>query len=191
MNYSSSGAGIAIDMFSTVTLANNLIINNSASAGGAYFWYAYPTILNSILWGDTAGDNTEIVNQGGTINISYSDISGATTGLGVVHFDPLFQNASNGDYGLSNASQIIGAGILQTIVPTCHSPNLQYDMNCSTHVNHYLQDSTPGSEGFFGAASLFSSFFSFFSSPLSSAFNFFDISLSRLSTRKFTESSGI
>jgi len=144
MNYANEGAGVAISMFSTVTLANNLIINNSASydggaiycanaspiivnntisnntantAAGAYFWYSYPTILNSILWGDIAADNTEIASQGGTINISYSDISGTMAGLGIVHVDPQFQDASNGDYRLSNASQLIGAGYLQTIVP--------------------------------------------------------------------------
>jgi parallel beta-helix repeat protein len=135
-NTAVSGGGVAIDMSSPVVLTNNLIVRNSVSSeagglwcgnssptitnntiaqntsgsgGGAYFWYATPTITNCILWGDT-GTLAEIDATGSLITVTYSDIAGGYSGAGNLNADPLFLNPGSGDYHLASGSPCINAG---------------------------------------------------------------------------------
>jgi hypothetical protein len=68
-----------------------------------------PTVVNSILWGDTVGGSpSEIYLEGSTINITYSDIQGGWAGTGNIDADPLF--VGGGDYHLKTGSPCIDTG---------------------------------------------------------------------------------
>jgi predicted outer membrane repeat protein len=67
-------------------------------------------VINSILWGDTAGGiPSEIfLDESSSIMISYSDIEEGWTGTGNIDTDPLF--VGNGDYHLTADSPCIDTG---------------------------------------------------------------------------------
>ena len=137
-NNAHSGGGIGIDMFSSVVVVNNIVAKNSVSwrggglscgnsapiitnntisentnatlnqGGGAYFWYASPTITNTIFWGNVGG---EIADEGisSVISITYSDIQGGYVGTGNINSDPVFIHP-DGDYHLQTGSPCIDVG---------------------------------------------------------------------------------
>ena len=113
-----SGGGIQIIGASPI-LTNVTISNNTAGqyGGGIYINEAgsHPNILNSILWDNTAntaaGNTQEIFVLSGSVTATYSDIQGGWEGTGNIDSNPLFVDASNGDYRLSDYSPSIGAGI--------------------------------------------------------------------------------
>ena len=82
--------GIYCDL-SSPTIKNNTISGNSADtvAGGIYCCYSSsPTVINSILWGDSP--NEVYVDGFSSITITYSDIEDGWTGTGNIQSDPLF-----------------------------------------------------------------------------------------------------
>jgi parallel beta-helix repeat protein len=96
---------------SNLTLKNCTFSDNSATIwGGAVRSYASsPTLINCILWGNTAPTGTQLsINGGGTITVSYSDVQGGQAavhvsgsalswGAGNVDVDPLFMDADGAD----------------------------------------------------------------------------------------------
>lgn len=87
------------------TIFNNTIVNNSAVSGGGGIYcvyYSLPVIFNCIFWGNT--DDL----YGCSAN--YSCIEDNDPGIGNTDQDPMFVNASVGDYHLSASSPCVDAG---------------------------------------------------------------------------------
>jgi len=106
-------------------LINNTIINNSATdygggltVGGSSQTMA--TVLNTILWGNSAGiGGSQIdVYGGASISVRYSDVQGGWTGDHNIDADPQFSDTLI--YELSDSSPCIGAG-------TFPAPPFDYD----------------------------------------------------------------
>lgn len=77
--------------------------------GGALFnaGDSSPVLTNCILWGDTS---PEVYNEDSMPVVTYSDVQGGYSGEGNINADPLFEDASNGNYHLSLDSPCIDAG---------------------------------------------------------------------------------
>ncbi len=71
-------------------------------------------VLNSIIWANNASDvNGEMItnwNPSDIIEINYSGLQEAHSGTGNIVGDPFFTDPANGDYTLSHASAMLGAG---------------------------------------------------------------------------------
>lgn len=110
------GFGGGIDSSrSTPTVMNCTLTGNSAVRGGAFYEFGgSATIINSILWGNTAPEGPEIKlnshpSKSTSLLVSYSDIQGGTTlvdvdpgctlnwSLGNIDTDPLFIDANGMD----------------------------------------------------------------------------------------------
>jgi len=100
-------------------MVNNVISNNTANVmgGGMCSESSVPTLINTIMWDDTAPLGQEIAlaayqNLPGVFTISYSDIEGGqgnvyvgpyqvlSWGAGNIAVDPKFRNWAGGDYHL-------------------------------------------------------------------------------------------
>ena len=96
--------------------------NQAGDRGGAIHNYkSNPTLVNCILWGDSASTEAEIFNVAGTVTVTYSNIqwaSGIYTGTGNMNVDPRFVKpitataapTTAGDYRLLDDSPAIDAG---------------------------------------------------------------------------------
>lgn len=108
------GNGMISPIISNNTVANNIVIVKNAGVGdggGVYVEFeAFPTITNTILWGN---DGDELYYGGGaSVFISFSDIddvnyNGPNNNISA---DPLFVNSSTGDYHLLLGSPAIDTG---------------------------------------------------------------------------------
>ena len=98
----SKGGGMCNAWDSSPTLSNCTFTGNLADGGGGGMYNASgnPTLINCILWGNSATDSPQIYG-GGTV--TYSDVQGGYPGLGNINIDPLFldpgQWDSNGTVG--------------------------------------------------------------------------------------------
>jgi hypothetical protein len=97
-----------IKMINASPILTNVTISNN-SGHGLYSDDSNPGLVNCILWNNSP---QEIYLDGGAPIITYSDIQGGYEGEGNIDEDPLFVDAENGDYHLSNSSPCIGAGTL-------------------------------------------------------------------------------
>ena len=83
----------------TIQISSPEIINNTISnnqGGGVYFWYSYPIITNSIIWGNVAGSYSQIYE---CPTLTYSCIQYWTGGgVGNISLGPWFVSPANGDY---------------------------------------------------------------------------------------------
>jgi predicted outer membrane repeat protein len=105
-----TGGGMYNVNESSPKVINCTFNNNSAeSAGGALCNNnGYPTLVNCILWGNSAPDDQEIHNIGSSTPIvSYSNISGGYEGIGNINTDPFFADEK---LHLSEGSPCIDAG---------------------------------------------------------------------------------
>jgi parallel beta-helix repeat protein len=112
------GGGIYSYSSSSPMIVNNTVSRNSAKNAGSgisCFSSSSPTVLNTTLWADRPSEI--YVDASSMINITYSNIQGGWSGMGNINVDPLFVDAANGDYHLSNYSSCIGAGIMTSDVP--------------------------------------------------------------------------
>lgn len=106
------------------TISHSTIVGNSASGyggGGIYCGNSSPTVVNTILWGDTPD---EIYLKASSVDVSYCDVQGGWPGVGNIDADPLFVDAEGGDgvigtddddLRLSPGSPCIDAGNNQAI----------------------------------------------------------------------------
>ncbi len=85
-----NGLGTDLDMI----VENCTIVDNTYIGIGN--GYGTSTIKNSIVY----GNSTQIVNDLGTVNVSYSDIQDGWQGTGNIDEDPLFENPGLDDYTL-------------------------------------------------------------------------------------------
>ena len=100
---------------SSPTLTNvTFSANSAASGGGMASWFSCnPTLINSILWGNTPMDSQIF----GGATITYSDIQGLAPGLGNIDADPLFVEAASGNLRLLPGSPAIDAGENDAVPP--------------------------------------------------------------------------
>jgi hypothetical protein len=103
--YGGGGIFFRYDCDSTIT--NNTIAENTASYGGGISCgeYSSLTITNTILWNDSPD---EISFYESSITITYSDVQGGWEGEGNIDADPMF--VGGGDYHLKASSPCIDAG---------------------------------------------------------------------------------
>jgi len=109
-NASERGSGLYCSG-SSPSLTHMTISGNTASdstSGVVYFENSSPTILNTIIWGNTP---EEILVEGGSVVVSFSDIEGGWEGEGNISALPLFCNpGTSGDYTLAENSPCAGSG---------------------------------------------------------------------------------
>ena len=94
--------------------------NRANDSGGALYLLAgQHTLVNFILWGNSAPNGSQIHNGGGSpLSIIYSDVQGGYTGAGNLNVDPQFvapitatvAPTTTGDYRLQITSPAIDAG---------------------------------------------------------------------------------
>lgn len=95
-------------------LNNCSFIGNAANDGSTVYttgnvFPAELNILNSIIWGNTV-TNGDLVNNGGTLNVSYSIVENGFPGTANSNLDPLFTDAANDDFSLQITSPAINMG---------------------------------------------------------------------------------
>ena len=90
-------------------LINTTIANNVAAGQGSGIFnpgISDITIANSILWGNSG---CQIAGAGGA-NVTFSNVQGGWLGVGNINANPLFVDATNGDFRLMSGSPCIDAG---------------------------------------------------------------------------------
>ncbi|QMW01120.1 choice-of-anchor Q domain-containing protein [Spirosoma foliorum] len=98
-------------------LTNCIITDNSAGTTGAGIYGSCYTdsdirirLTNNIIWNNSFAYNNSSGNKAPVYNISYSDIQGGFSGTGNINADPLFVDATNGNYRLLRNSPCINTG---------------------------------------------------------------------------------
>ncbi len=77
-----------------------------------------PTLVNCILWGNTASAGPQIYDDAtGSPTVSYCDVQGGWPGTGNIDADPLFVDASAGNLRLDSDSPCIDAGDNNSVPP--------------------------------------------------------------------------
>lgn len=102
-NQAQTGGGLAMNG-SSPHFDHVTIHGNEASTGAGIYQqdWSYPDFSNSIIW-ENPGDEIHINPDGGEVIANYSNIGGAGVhpGNGNINADPLFADATNGDFRLS------------------------------------------------------------------------------------------
>ena len=96
---------------------NNLTISGGTSGGGGVIGIStggHVDLTNSIVWNNSGENNFGSTDGDGSINITYSDIEGGFEGEGNIDADPLFTDASGGDYSITQDSPCKDAGTADT-----------------------------------------------------------------------------
>ncbi|MFD2036956.1 MBG domain-containing protein [Belliella marina] len=114
----------------TLNLTNTTLSGNTAGSrgGGILNWGGTTTLSNTIVWGNTAGnEGNEIYNNSnpsGNVTLTLSNCLYPNGGIydrdnggtitfnetNILHSDPQFTDAANGDFALQNTSAAINAG---------------------------------------------------------------------------------
>jgi hypothetical protein len=108
--------------FSQRIVNSTFFANTAVLEGGAIFCsgFTHPSVINCILWADSASHGSEIamfaIGSRSSLSISYSDVQGGQAGIAVgsepgcglnwgpgnVDADPMFADPNNGDYHLKS-----------------------------------------------------------------------------------------
>ncbi len=124
----SYGGGVYNEDVSTSTVSNcTFTLNSSTNGGGIYNYNSSPTILNSIIYGNSGGN---ITNSSSSPIVTYSCIQQDTVypGTGNINGDPLIVNAQAGDVHLYNNSPCVNTGTGDAV-----GLGLGYDNGYGTH----------------------------------------------------------
>jgi hypothetical protein len=127
-NHAVVGGGID-NWQSSLTLTNVTFSGNTADWYGAamYSQESTPTIINTIIWGNTPGDS-QMLNDRGVSTITYSIIAGGHRGIGNLNVNPkLGTLADNGGFTLTY-SLPPGSPAIDTGSPLICPPMDQRDM---------------------------------------------------------------
>ena len=95
------------------TVTGNIAEEGGVSAGGgAHISIGSKlTIVNSLLWNNTADEYQEIYSLFTVyVTVNYSNIKGGWVGAGNINAEPLFEDSINGDFHLQDGSPCKGAG---------------------------------------------------------------------------------
>jgi hypothetical protein len=135
----SAGAGGGMYVSGSPTLTNCTFTGNGTfvggGGGGMYVEGGSPTIANCILWGDS---DELVVQGGGSVQVTYSDVQGGWTGTGNIDADPLFRNLATGDLHLQAGSPAINAGSNALLPPD--TADLDHDGDTSEPLPRDLDD---------------------------------------------------
>jgi hypothetical protein len=155
-----SGAGVYCFSCSP-DMVNNTFVGNTAGSGrgGAVAGNNFQsTIVNSILWGNSAPDGPEI-GLGALDNPSvlYCDVKGGWSGTGNIDADPLFVDTAGGDLHLTYLSPCKDAGDNTVVTMTVdlegdpRIANGAVDMGADEFYTHlyWTGDAAPGGAGAF------------------------------------------
>ena len=85
------------------TFSDNVLDPSASSGNNITIYHAGGTLTlaNCVLWDNTGAAGDQIVNQSGTLSVTYSDIQGSFTGTGNINADPVFvRNPSAGADGV-------------------------------------------------------------------------------------------
>ncbi len=113
------GGGGIYCRYDRCILINNVIADNHANQGGGIYvlnqGYDWPQVSNTIIWGNTAPEGSQIYLYPDTesvLYVQYSDIEGGWTGEGDgnIDADPLFLDPNSGDYHMTELSPCIDTG---------------------------------------------------------------------------------
>jgi hypothetical protein len=113
---SDAGGGIYSRYDASQMYENTIVANQSGRGGGIYvltFSNLPPTIYNSIIWGNVAGGDPQVLLDpisGSTADITYCDVQGGWAGLGNINQDPAFLDTLWEDYRLQWGSPCIDSG---------------------------------------------------------------------------------
>ncbi len=112
-----------INLVSEPLLINNTIVDNSATAfgGGIYNENSQLTVLNTILWGNTAAQDSQIHVLNGDVFVEYSDVQDGYTGTGNIDLNPEFLDTTY--FLLRNISPCIDTGNPDPIYNDAEDPN--------------------------------------------------------------------
>ena len=106
-----------ISVYGSDVSLNKLTISGGTSGGGGVMGIsegAHVELTNSIVWNNSGENNFGSTDGTGTLNITYSDIDGGFDGEGNIDTDPLFTDASGGDYSITPDSPCKDAGTADT-----------------------------------------------------------------------------
>jgi len=118
-NDSPFGGAVYVYNYSTPEFINCTFSDNTSTYGGAFYLTSLqgqPTITNCILFNNVCSYNLEIFVNSSVYPpiVTYTDVEGASGetwfGTGCLDTDPLFADASNDDYTLTESSPCIDAG---------------------------------------------------------------------------------
>jgi predicted outer membrane repeat protein len=116
-NNAESGGAMASDGGSNPLVSDCTFFGNSADVSSAALYqgtgpFNDPTVVNSIIWGNSCDEDVAGVYSWNDSNpsISYSLIEGGYEGEAIVDGDPLFIDAKNGDFSLALNSIALTAG---------------------------------------------------------------------------------
>jgi len=105
--------GGGVNIWTSGTIQNCTIVNNTAANGsGIHLWNngsVHGVVENSIIYNNTGSSNC-IIDAGSISYCCTTPAPDVSLGTGNITADPLFVNATTGDYRLSNASTLIDAG---------------------------------------------------------------------------------
>ncbi len=115
---SGTGGGIVARNTSTLKLVNTTLADN-LSDGLVLTQFAAATVTNSVIYGNAPRNiNTLALDPfASPPSIAYSLVQGGFAGTGNINADPLFADASAGDYSLAAGSPCIDAGENGTVPP--------------------------------------------------------------------------
>jgi len=155
------GGAISFTTICTTHAVGNTLTENTAGGWGggvACLFGSSPTVLNSILWCDTAWrEGNEIyVDTTSSIDVRYSDVKGGWEGEGNINADPMFCDPANqaftlhidspcvgsGQNGANMGAWGVGCGLRLTIVRgdtvVAHRDTLCYHLICENGSSGYL-----------------------------------------------------
>ncbi|MFC1854994.1 right-handed parallel beta-helix repeat-containing protein [Thermodesulfobacteriota bacterium] len=112
-NKATHGAGVRVGATTAANptdIINTTFSNNiSSGVGGAIILNsAYATVKNSILYGDTSSNNSEIYLENSSVTVEYSDVEGGWAGMGNINAAPTFKVSPA--YHLADGSRGINEG---------------------------------------------------------------------------------
>jgi hypothetical protein len=102
---------------SELNLTNSTVTKNTGSVAWLYSDGVTFNVTNSILWNENS-EEMDLVGSNHVIDIKHSIIEGGWAGTNILDANPLFVNAPNNNYHLSEYSPAIGAALDTIIVPS-------------------------------------------------------------------------
>jgi hypothetical protein len=104
------GGGMFLAWGGNCKIVNNTLVGNIAAVDGGAISApkAHPTIVNSILWNNTAPGGVQIF--GDDCTVEYSNVMGGHSGTGNIDADPLFVDSADSDFHLTYTSPCKDSG---------------------------------------------------------------------------------
>ena len=111
-NMASGWGGGIFCVESSPAISHCTISENTAFEGGGINCYGFsPTVVNNIIWANSAATGSQIYIGSGSFSCTYSDIQGGWPGTGNIDEDPLFYSTTGDSaFRLTATSPCIDAG---------------------------------------------------------------------------------